>query len=875
MLSNSLRSRFLQFYANRHHTVVPSSPVFPHNDPTILFTNAGMNQFKNIFLNKEGVSYSRATTSQKCIRAGGKHNDLENVGHTSRHLTFFEMLGNFSFGDYFKSDAITFAWEVSLSVFNFDPDKIFVTVHEKDEEAFSLWERYLPSQRIFRLTDKDNFWSMADTGPCGYCSELLYDRGEEFGSAKNVLEDVNGERFLEYWNLVFMEFNRTSEGSLLTLPRKHIDTGAGLERLVSIISGSETVFETDVLRFLIGKVEQLSRRNYDPTEALGAAFRVIADHTRTLSFAIADGLLPGNSERGYVLRKILRRSVNYGKLLGFTDPFLAEVVPSLVEAMGEAYPELKLSLPLIQEVLTTEEENFFKTLRRGGNLLQQVLKSSASSSIISGNDAFKLKDTYGLPIDEIILLAKDHNYTVDMKTFHVLEQQAKELSKQSVAKTNKMGASFCEEAFQTVKSDFIGYDTTSCDSFIEAIFVNEQPSSELTEGDEGCIVLQTTPFYAEKGGQIGDSGEIFSSEGSFVVSHTISPAHNVIVHYGKLSQGRLKEKDAVTAQVNYARRIKIANNHTACHLLHKALETTLGEHIRQAGSYVDDTKLRLDFTHSKALSAQELTSIEDLVNEWIRENHSVQIQEVAYSEVMNSSEIKQFFGDKYGDIVRVVSAGASRELCGGTHAPATGNLGYFRIAKESSVSTGIRRIEAVTGKEAERVTQTDQQLIQEVSSLLQAPKDQLALKIGLILEERKALLKNITDLESQMVLIKVNSFSTPQLTEKGISYFIHYLPTEESHRLQQYATCMHEKYPHRLISLWISQKNGKYILLARLSNDLVDCGIQAQQLLQAVLSPYSGRWGGKLHSAQGSSSMLPEQEVLNEILLQWILTQYN
>ncbi|EPP31160.1 alanine--tRNA ligase, partial [Chlamydia psittaci C1/97] len=398
MLSNTLRSNFLKFYANRHHTIVSSSPVFPHNDPSILFTNAGMNQFKDIFLNKETVSYSRATTSQKCIRAGGKHNDLDNVGHTSRHLTFFEMLGNFSFGDYFKEQAIAFAWEVSLSVFNFDPDRIYATVHEKDDEAFALWERHLPSERIFRLTDKDNFWSMAETGPCGYCSELLFDRGEQFGKAASPLEDSEGERFLEYWNLVFMEFNRSAEGSLLALPNKHVDTGAGLERLVSIISGTDTVFEADVLRLLISKTEELSGKKYHPDEALGAAFRVIADHVRSLSFAIADGLIPGNTERGYVLRKILRRSVNYGKRLGFTKPFLAEIVPALVDAMGEAYPELRLSASQIQEVMTIEEENYFKSLHRGGNLLQQVLKSSSSSSIISGEDAFKLKDRYGLPL---------------------------------------------------------------------------------------------------------------------------------------------------------------------------------------------------------------------------------------------------------------------------------------------------------------------------------------------------------------------------------------------------------------------------------------------------------------------------------------------
>ncbi|WP_369016655.1 alanine--tRNA ligase, partial [Chlamydia pneumoniae] len=586
MLSNTIRSNFLKFYANRHHTILPSSPVFPHNDPSILFTNAGMNQFKDIFLNKEKVSYSRATTSQKCIRAGGKHNDLDNVGHTSRHLTFFEMLGNFSFGDYFKAEAIAFAWEVSLSVFNFNPEGIYATVHEKDDEAFALWEAYLPTDRIFRLTDKDNFWSMANTGPCGYCSELLFDRGPSFGNASSPLDDTDGERFLEYWNLVFMEFNRTSEGSLLALPNKHVDTGAGLERLVSLIAGTHTVFEADVLRELIAKTEQLSGKVYHPDDS-GAAFRVIADHVRSLSFAIADGLLPGNTERGYVLRKILRRSVNYGRRLGFRNPFLAEIVPSLADAMGEAYPELKNSLSQIQKVLTLEEESFFKTLDRGGNLLQQVLKSSSSSSCISGEDAFKLKDTYGMPIDEISLLAKDYDYSVDMDTFHKLEQEAKERSRKNVVQSQGTSESIYNELHLT--SEFIGYDHLSCDTFIEAIISKDHIVSSLQEKQEGAIVLKVSPFYAEKGGQVGDSGEIFCSEGTFIVTHTTSPKAGLIVHHGRISQGSLTVEAAVTAQVNRYRRKRIANNHTACHLLHKALEITLGDHIRQAGSYVDDT----------------------------------------------------------------------------------------------------------------------------------------------------------------------------------------------------------------------------------------------------------------------------------------------
>ncbi|BAE80912.1 alanyl tRNA synthetase [Chlamydia felis Fe/C-56] len=875
MLSNTLRSNFLKFYANRHHAIVPSSPIFPHNDPSILFTNAGMNQFKDIFLNKETVSYSRATTSQKCIRAGGKHNDLDNVGHTSRHLTFFEMLGNFSFGDYFKKQAIAFAWEVSLSVFNFDPNLIYATVHEKDDEAFALWEQHLPSERIFRLTDKDNFWSMAETGPCGYCSELLFDRGANFGKATSPLEDTDGERFLEYWNLVFMEFNRTADGSLLSLPSKHVDTGAGLERLVSIISGTNTVFEADVLRLLISKTEELSGKKYHEDEALGAAFRVIADHTRSLSFAIADGLLPGNTERGYVLRKILRRSVNYGKRLGFTKPFLAEIVPSLVDSMGEAYPELRLSLSQIQEVMTTEEENYFKSLHRGGNLLQQVLKSSSTSSLISGEDAFKLKDTYGLPLDEIALLAKDYNFSVDLETFYQLEKEAKERSRKNIAKSQNATDAIYDSLSLGENSEFIGYNDLSCDTFIEAIVSEGKQVSSLQEKEKGALILKSTPFYAEKGGQIGDSGEIFCSDGTFVVSHTTSPKAGIVIHHGEVSQGQLSQAQAVTTQVNCIRRKRISNNHTGCHLLHKALEMTLGDHIRQAGSYVDDSKIRLDFTHPKAISPEDLASIELLVNEKIRENHQVETRNTLYSDVVNSKEIKQFFGDKYSDVVRVVSAGFSHELCGGTHAEFTGDLGYFRILKEHAVATGIRRIEAVTGKEAEILAHQDNEDLNEIALILQSPRDQILHKLQNILEEKKEQAKQISELETKLIHSLLDKLIDHCQQVNDVSFLIHHLPESESHRLQQYANCLHQKIPSRLISLWTTQKNGKYIIFSRISDDLIKQGLQAKDLLKILLAPCGGRWGGKDIFAQGSADSLPQTDALNNTLWQWISTQLN
>lgn len=875
MLSNTIRSNFLKFFNNRHHQIVPSSPVFPHNDPSILFTNAGMNQFKDIFLGKENAPYNKATTSQKCIRAGGKHNDLDNVGHTSRHLTFFEMLGNFSFGDYFKNEAIAFAWEVSLSVFNFDPDFLYATVHEKDDEAFALWEKYLPHHKIVRLGDKDNFWSMADTGPCGFCSELLFDRGPSFGSSSSPLEDFTGERFLEYWNLVFMEFNRSSDGHDLPLTKKNIDTGAGLERLISLLSGSTTVFESDVLKHLIIKIENVSKQKYNPETPLGAAFRVIADHIRALSFSIADGLLPSNTDRGYVLRKILRRAVNYGKHLNFTEPFLGFIVPALVEAMGEAYPNLKTSQSQITEVLSLEEESFFKTLKRGGNLLQQVLLQSSSSNTISGNDAFKLKDTYGLPIEEITLLAKDNGFQVDLDTYSNLEQEARLRSKQQSSKS-KVDLELFDglDVLDNMVTDFIGYDTFANDSFIELMIQDGSIVDHFKEGSEGIIILKDTPFYAEKGGQVGDQGYIFSTLFSFNVTKTTVIKQGVILHHGLVTQGEIRSGSAVTAQINIQRRNKISNNHTACHLLHKSLEIVLGEHIKQAGSYVDETKIRLDFTHAKPILRDELDQIEDLVNQQIRENANVETQEIAYTDVVNNSEIKQFFGDKYGDYVRVVSSGFTKELCGGTHTSQTGNIGYFRVVKEGTISTGIRRIEAVSGKAAELIARKDQKTIFSIGTILNSPLDNIETKALNCLQLNKQLKDEINLLESKLISNHISQLSSSIDQNQNISLLIYQLDTNDAHLLQKYATILHSQYPHDFISISSVKKDDKYVILVKISENLTKSGLFANLLLQNILEPISsGKWGGKPQQAQGSSTIFPSKSELKLIVNQWISTQ--
>ncbi|MEG1670159.1 MAG: alanine--tRNA ligase [Victivallaceae bacterium] len=869
MLSNAVRTKFLKFFKDRGHTIVPSSPVFPHNDPSILFTNAGMNQFKDIFLGKEQINYRRAATSQKCIRAGGKHNDLDNVGHTSRHLTFFEMLGNFSFGDYFKQEAIDFAWSASLDVFGFDPNKITATVYCKDDESFDLWKRHLPEKRIIRLGDKDNFWSMADIGPCGPCSELLYDRGPAFGAATSPEEDLEGERFLEYWNLVFMQYNRNEQGENVPLPKKSVDTGAGLERVVSLINERASVFDSDVLRDLIARIEMMSGQTYTQSDhGLDPCFRVIADHVRSLSFAVADGLRPGNTDRSYVIRKILRRAVNYGRRLGFKQPFLSELVPSLVQLMGGAYPELEKSKTVLQEVFHIEEENFFKTLKRGGSILNTVLENSKTSGRVSGADAFKLKDTYGLPLEEIVLLAKDNRLTVDMEEYIALELKAKEISKSTCNKSDIIAGDIYTGLTHT---KFLGYNRTDLATEISAIISESTLVSEMQKGQTGILLLNETAFYPEKGGQIGDKGHIVGPYGIFKVCNTYTPSAGIIAHEGELIQGRLSIRDKVQASVDTAIRKLISTNHTACHLLHKILETILGEHIKQAGSLIDDKKLRLDFTHPKALSKEELSTIEDAVNEKIRDNISVNIYEEEYQKVIEKKDIKQFFGDKYGSVIRIVDIGFSKELCGGTHATQTGEIGFFKIIKESGIAAGIRRIEAVTGKQAETTINSSLDALYKIASVLSSPVDQLNEKLKDIINENKALNNRNACLEEQLISLHIKNLIPEMKILKGLKSFYLHLPEEKNAAIRKYAEILHTIEKHDIISLISSHKDGRCIVLSSISPNLVNKGFHANDLLQYLLQEHDGKWGGKTHMAQGSCR-IDHSIILADFMEKWILT---
>ncbi len=852
MLTEEIRRKFLNYFKAQQHAIIASSPVVPHDDPTLLFTNAGMNQFKDVFLGKTHRDYTRATTSQKCIRVGGKHNDLDNVGHTSRHLTFFEMLGNFSFGDYFKKDAIRFAWEVSTEVFGFDEKRIWPTIFRDDDEAFELWLKYVPAERITRFGEKENFWAMGDTGPCGPCSELLYDRGARYGAATRPSEDPEGERFLEFWNLVFMQYNRMPDGTMAPLPKPSIDTGAGLERVVSLKMNVESVFETDILRSLIAQVEQISGRSYDPADQVhGSAFRVIADHLRCLAFAIADGVQPSNVDRGYVLRKVLRRAVRYGRMLGLEEPFLARVLPRLLSTMGQDYKELHAAESRIAETLTIEEEAFIRTLRRGGNILNNIMeKAQGEHKQISGDDAFKLKDTYGFPLEEILLLAKDDGVTVDIERYQSLEQEAKERSRSVHKGTQQIAGESLFAAYITEHgpSEFLGYTQNQTTATVRALVVDGAFVGEMHAGQEGLVILDKTPFYAEMGGQVGDSGILHSEKSLFKASDCTAPYKGIIAHAGVLESGLLTIGTPLTATIDTIRRQKIANNHTATHLMHWALHKVLGEHIKQAGSVVDPSRLRFDFSHHKALTTDEIQQIEDIVNAKIRENMPVKGYEISYDEAQKKQDIKQFFGEKYGSIVRVIDIDYSKELCGGTHTSATGTIGLFRIAKESSIAAGVRRIEAVSGEEAEKLGRQSDSLLNELAGFLKTQPPKLLERIEKLVEENKALAHQLkTFRKAQLnglagsLIAKLETINHIPLVAADVD-----ISPEEMRSLSDDIML---KLPSCVLVL-AAKCDDKCQLLVRVSDDLAEKGTKAIDIIKILAPIVEGTGGGKGNSAQ-------------------------
>ncbi len=759
-----IRSTFLEFYKTRAHEVVASSPLVPRNDPTLMFTNSGMVQFKNTFTGAEKRAYSRATTAQKCVRAGGKHNDLDNVGYTARHHTFFEMLGNFSFGDYFKADAIDWAWTLITKDYGLPKDKLTVTVYHDDDEAFDLWKKVagLPDSRIIRIPTSDNFWSMGDTGPCGPCSEIFYDHGDRIAGGPPGSADADGDRFIEIWNLVFMQFEQISKTERLNLPRPSIDTGMGLERIAAVLQGTHDNYETDLFRALIAAI--VERTGVAATGKNKASNRVIADHLRAASFLIADGVLPSNEGRGYVLRRIMRRAMRHAELLGMKQPLMHKLVPTLVREMGAAYPELPRSEALISETLLLEENRFRKTLERGLKLLDEESAGLQKGDVFNGETAFKLYDTYGFPLDLTQDALKSRGVAVDTDAFSIsMEQQRADARKAwkgtGDAKSETIWFDLREKHGAT---EFLGYDTEVAEGLVLALVKDGATVGALTMGEQGALITNQTPFYAESGGQTGDHGLIKTADGAlFRVTDTLKRVGDLFVHLGLVEQGVLKTGEAVSLMVDHVRRSGNRQHHSATHLLHEALRTKLGSHVAQKGSQVDPDRLRFDFSHTKPMSDEDIAFVETLANDIVVQNDAVSTRLMSVDDAIAEGAMA-LFGEKYGDEVRVVSMGRngegaakpvySLELCGGTHVGRTGDIGLIKIVSESAVAAGVRRMEALAGAAARAYLVEQDRRVAQAATLLKTSPVNMLERIEALLEERKRLEKELNDVKKAAAL---------------------------------------------------------------------------------------------------------------------------
>ncbi|TDH36053.1 alanine--tRNA ligase [Pseudohoeflea suaedae] len=761
---NEIRSTFLDYFRNNGHEVVASSPLVPRNDPTLMFTNAGMVQFKNVFTGMENRSYSRATTSQKCVRAGGKHNDLDNVGYTARHLTYFEMLGNFSFGDYFKEEAISLAWNLITREFDLPKDKLLVTVYHTDDEAAELWKKIagFSDDRIIRIPTSDNFWAMGDTGPCGPCSEIFIDRGEHIWGGPPGSPEEDGDRFLEFWNLVFMQFEQQEGGERLELPRPSIDTGMGLERMASILQGVESVFETDLFRHLIDATAQAIGKG--PEKDTVASYRVIADHLRSSAFLIADGVLPSNEGRGYVLRRIMRRAMRHAQLLGAREPLMFKLLPALVSEMGRAYPELVRAEALISETLKLEENRFRKTLERGLGLLEDASATLSSGDRLDGEVAFKLYDTYGFPLDLTQDALRQRGVEVDVEAFSQAMERQKAEARASWAGSGEAATDAIWFALRDRlgATEFLGYDTERAEGVISALVAEGAETENAAAGARVDIVVNQTPFYGESGGQVGDSGMMSGDGFKIRITDTQKRGEGLFVHSGEVVEGEIRRGMPVLLEVDHARRSKIRANHSATHLLHEALREVLGTHVAQKGSLVSPDRLRFDISHPKPIGAEELARVEAMANEIVIQNSPVTTRLMAVDEAIEAGAMA-LFGEKYGDEVRVVSMGTgidgprankpySVELCGGTHVKATGDIGLLRVVSDSAVAAGVRRIEALTGEAARAYLDQQDARVREIAGLLKVSQADVLPRIESLLDERKRLERELAEAKKKLAL---------------------------------------------------------------------------------------------------------------------------
>jgi len=840
-----IRQSFLDYFAKHGHQTVASSSLVPADDPTLLFTNAGMNQFKDVFLGTEQRNYQRAASSQRCVRAGGKHNDLDNVGYTARHHTFFEMLGNFSFGDYFKNDAIRFAWEFLTVELGLPKEKLLVTVYAEDDEAYGIWQNEigLPEDKIIRIATSDNFWSMGDTGPCGPCSEIFYDHGEHIWGGPPGSPEEDGDRFIEIWNLVFMQFNRSADGTMAPLPKPSIDTGMGLERISAILQDVHSNYEIDIFQALIKAAANV----VGTTDLEDKSLRVIADHIRSCAFLIADGVMPSNEGRGYVLRRIIRRAVRHGYKLGADDIFFYKLVSALNTQMGEAYPELAAQQPVIEKVLRVEEEQFAKTLDRGMQILNAAL-ADLEGSVIPGQTVFKLYDTYGFPADLTADVAREQHFTIDEDGFAKAMQEQRERAQSA----SNFGADYNELLNISHQTEFTGYDKTVSDAKVLELIVDNQSVESVTAGQTALVILDKTVFYAESGGQVGDSGDLLSTSGDvlFVVQDT-QKVSNAFGHQG-VAQQSLKVGDVVNTAIDTSRRQAIKLNHSATHLLHAALRSLLGEHVQQKGSLVDHEKLRFDFAHFESITNEQLIEIESMVNAQIRQNHTLQTQ-LMDLEAAKAAGAMALFGEKYDDEVRVVSMGTfSTELCGGTHVSATGDIGLFKITSESGIASGVRRIEAVTGEIALRAIQEQQASLQSVAAVLKSDLAGIVSKAQLQQDSFKKLEKELIQLKQKLASSQGNDLLSQVKKVGDYNLLVANLSGVEVKALRSMLDELKQNLSSGFIVLGVPG-DGKVNLIAGVTSDLVNV-VKAGELVNFVAMQVGGKGGGRPDMAQAGGT---------------------
>jgi alanyl-tRNA synthetase len=869
MTGNDARKIFIDYFKRHHHQHVRSSSLVPRDDPTLLFVNAGMVQFKRVFTGDEKREYSTAVTAQKCVRAGGKHNDLENVGYTARHHTFFEMLGNFSFGEYFKEKAIDFGWDLLTNGYGFDREKLWVSVYHEDDEAYNIWRDQVgvPEDRIVRLGEADNFWAMGDTGPCGPCSEIHIDRGIEFGCDNpDCAVGCDCDRWLELWNLVFMQFERDEQGNMTPLPKPSIDTGLGLERVISVLQGVPTNYDTDLFVPIMEKVGELAGKKRHGSGLVEVAMKVIADHSRAAAFLICDGVLPSNEGRGYVLRRIMRRAIRYGRSIGLVKPFLHETVGTVFSIMDQAYPELKDSSAFILNVVQNEEEKFLETLDTGMKLLEAVIedlpdrdnpalvkdgKKMVLKREIPGQVIFKLYDTFGFPVDIIMDHVKEMDIDLDMDGFDraMAEQKARSRSTKTFA---GVGDAYKTLTSSGVKTVFEGYEAMGNSSQVLLLVRDGKEIEEAREGDVVEIVTKATVFYAQSGGQAGDSGVFENQNGVIQIQDTVKDPSGIVIHKGVVQKGRAKKGDIFNLRVDAEKRRNTASNHTATHILHSALRHVLGDHVKQAGSLVTDTRLRFDFTHFSSISREALSAIEDEVNLRIRENHAVGVTEMNMDEAVKSGATA-LFEEKYGDVVRVVSQGSfSRELCGGTHAGRSGDIGVFKILSEGGIASGVRRIEAATGQPALDVIHSQEALIESCAGLLKGAREDLAEKVEALLRDRKNLEKELVSLKARMASKSVENLDDAVRQINGVKVISKRVEIENPSQLRDLADKFKTKIGSGVILLG-AQSTDKALLISVVTDDLTH-KFKAGDIVKTAAKIVGGGGGGRPDMAQAGGT---------------------